>query len=302
MIRNRGGPRKKNQTKGVSSRGLSYTVAEDKVLCSAYLNVTRDPIVGTNQKSETYWERITNYYNTNTPGPARTTDSLISRWSTISKDTARFCGIKAEVDRRRQSGKTESDRIEDAVQQFRGLLGKPFQFLHCWQVLRNMRKWEDWVSGKKDDSTPNIEEGETERGSQGQAERDEEAYSGAAEIRRPIGRDRAKKRRSEGGQSSSSSACLELFERMAKNRELKHQQETVWAENSKNAQDRQLAVMEEHARMQREQLDFTRFLEENKIMLMDLGNCSEIARGYFLEIQQEIADKRRKQPRPSGSK
>ncbi len=39
-------------------RGRSYTQAEDKALCSAYLNVSRDPIVGANQTSDTYWDRI----------------------------------------------------------------------------------------------------------------------------------------------------------------------------------------------------------------------------------------------------
>lgn len=105
------GDKKKAAATAGSSRGTSYTIAEDKALCSAYLNVSRDPIVGTNQKSETYWERITNYYNDLKVGCYRTACSLTARWGVISKDTSLFCGIKAEVDRLRQSGKTEQDRV-----------------------------------------------------------------------------------------------------------------------------------------------------------------------------------------------
>ena len=46
--------RKKGKAKkGVSCRGSSFTHDEDLLLCVAYLNVSRDPIVCTNQSSET---------------------------------------------------------------------------------------------------------------------------------------------------------------------------------------------------------------------------------------------------------
>jgi hypothetical protein len=103
---------KRTKSKASSSRGPSYSTAEDKALCSAYLNVSRDPIVGAYQTDETYWERIAKYYNENNKFRVpRTPDSLATRWHNISKDTARFCGKKAEVDRRRESGKTEEDRV-----------------------------------------------------------------------------------------------------------------------------------------------------------------------------------------------
>jgi hypothetical protein len=37
----------------------------DETLCSAYLNMTKDPIVGVNQKMEIYWIRISKFYNEN---------------------------------------------------------------------------------------------------------------------------------------------------------------------------------------------------------------------------------------------
>jgi len=103
--------KKKTASKGGSSKGTSYTIAEDLALCSAYLNVSQDATVGTNQKSETYWERITNYYNNSKVPRTRTEIALSHHWGSIAKDTSLFCGIKGEIDRLRQSGKTEQNRV-----------------------------------------------------------------------------------------------------------------------------------------------------------------------------------------------
>jgi hypothetical protein len=81
-------------------------------LCSAYLNVSKDPIVGVNQKMESYWIRITKFYNENKKTEnARSLLSLQHRWADIQKDSAHFCGIYAEIERRNQSGKSEDDKV-----------------------------------------------------------------------------------------------------------------------------------------------------------------------------------------------
>jgi hypothetical protein len=43
----------------------NFTLTEYETLCSAYLNVSKDPIVGVNQSMQSYWVRITDYYNDN---------------------------------------------------------------------------------------------------------------------------------------------------------------------------------------------------------------------------------------------
>ncbi|XP_020272637.1 protein CLP1 homolog [Asparagus officinalis] len=54
----------------MASRGKAFSHKEDQVLCSAWLNVSQDPILGTNQRKETMWVRITTLYHQN-PGPER---------------------------------------------------------------------------------------------------------------------------------------------------------------------------------------------------------------------------------------
>jgi hypothetical protein len=43
-----------NSPTQVKSRTGNFTIAEDKAICSAFINVSKDPIVGVNQSSEAY--------------------------------------------------------------------------------------------------------------------------------------------------------------------------------------------------------------------------------------------------------
>jgi hypothetical protein len=105
-----------NSPTQVKSRTSNFTIAEDKAICSAFINVSKDPIVGVNQSSEAYWDRVHKFLYSNTPVERqRPAQSIRKRWGTIQKDTARFCFYKAEQDRKNQSGKTEEDRVSIIV-------------------------------------------------------------------------------------------------------------------------------------------------------------------------------------------
>jgi len=81
-------------------------------LCSAYLNVSKDPIVGVNQPIGSYWARITTYFLENKRTPYdRTQSSLQHRWGDIQKDTSRFSGFFAEIERQHRSGTNENDTV-----------------------------------------------------------------------------------------------------------------------------------------------------------------------------------------------
>lgn len=55
--------------KTVTRRLANYSQAEDEVLVSAYLNISKDPAIGTNQSGKSYWRRISEYYNEHTKAP-----------------------------------------------------------------------------------------------------------------------------------------------------------------------------------------------------------------------------------------
>jgi hypothetical protein len=84
----------------------------DETLCSAYLNVSKDPIVRVNQTMKCYFAIITKFYNENKKtANSRTQSSLQHRWSDIQKGISRFCGFYAKIERRNQSGKSEDDKV-----------------------------------------------------------------------------------------------------------------------------------------------------------------------------------------------
>ena len=93
-------------------RSKNYSREEDRALCSAYLNVCKDPSVGANQTIDTYWQRIHDYmYSHFSFEIERTPGSLAKRWEYIQRDVSRFCGCKNEQERLDASGVTEKDRV-----------------------------------------------------------------------------------------------------------------------------------------------------------------------------------------------
>ncbi|KAJ1255011.1 hypothetical protein BS78_K298900, partial [Paspalum vaginatum] len=128
---------------GGPHRTRNYIVQEDLCLCSAFLNVSKDPIVGTNQSSEGYWERIHQYYHAHrTFVSDRNPGSLVHRWTTIREAVQKFCGYKALQDRLDKSGHTEEDRIQAAIKMYRKHNKcKEFNFRHCWEALHEAQKW-----------------------------------------------------------------------------------------------------------------------------------------------------------------
>ncbi|KAJ1297650.1 hypothetical protein BS78_01G393200 [Paspalum vaginatum] len=93
-------------------RSVNYTQDEDLCLISSWLNVSKDPIVGTNQSLEAYWDHITKYYQEHKPSYSdRNKKSLQHRWDSINSAVSKFIGFKAQQDRLNESGKTGADRV-----------------------------------------------------------------------------------------------------------------------------------------------------------------------------------------------
>jgi hypothetical protein len=92
--------------------GVKFTVEEDLLIVSAWLNISMDPIAGNQQKHNVYWERIYDYFQQEkTSCTSRTANSLMHRWSTIQLKTNKFCGYLAQVERRNESGLNEQDKV-----------------------------------------------------------------------------------------------------------------------------------------------------------------------------------------------
>ncbi|KAI8542765.1 hypothetical protein RHMOL_Rhmol08G0165200 [Rhododendron molle] len=61
-------PTQKGSTPKRAQRGGKFTIEEDKLLVSAYLNVSLDAVQGNGQKLKTYWRRVWDYFHEHMPG------------------------------------------------------------------------------------------------------------------------------------------------------------------------------------------------------------------------------------------
>lgn len=101
-----------SQTSTKKVRGASFTIQEDQVLISAWLNTSIDSIQGNEQKSATFWERITEYYHQYKVFESdRSQQMLNQRWQKIQKYVNKFSGCIAGINQRNESGKTEQDKV-----------------------------------------------------------------------------------------------------------------------------------------------------------------------------------------------
>ncbi|PNT72975.1 hypothetical protein BRADI_2g51741v3, partial [Brachypodium distachyon] len=112
--------------KANNKRKGNFTDREDEVLVAAWLHACMDPIVGTEQKNATYWNRIHEEYESHKPeGSDRNVNSLSHRWSTVKEQVGRVV------------------------------------LMHCWNMLRFEQKWLAQVdrssqSNKKQKSSSNA--------------------------------------------------------------------------------------------------------------------------------------------------
>jgi hypothetical protein len=82
-------------------RTKNFNVDEDKLLVSAWLNVSLDLIQGTDQSKSTYWSRIHQYFHINkTFDSDRSQISLMSRWYGIQHDVNIFCSCVSRIEAR----------------------------------------------------------------------------------------------------------------------------------------------------------------------------------------------------------
>lgn len=96
-----------------SQRGRNFSIEEDILLVTAWLNTDIDLIQGNDTKPKTFWERISkNYHEHKTEIIVeRSIHSLSNRWSIIQLSTNKFCGYLAQVELKNSNGVSEQDKV-----------------------------------------------------------------------------------------------------------------------------------------------------------------------------------------------
>jgi hypothetical protein len=93
-------------------RGTNFSQKEDEALCNAWRRIGLDAIVGNEQKTSTYWDRIHELYKLLLKGDmARSAGSIEGRFHTINADCFKWSCCLAQVDHLNPSGTNAEDKV-----------------------------------------------------------------------------------------------------------------------------------------------------------------------------------------------
>lgn len=132
-----------------------WSITEDVVLISAWLNTSKDPIVSNEQKAGAFWKRIAAYFAASPKiqgGEKRESIQCKQRWQKINDFVSKFCGSYEVATRQKTSGMNENDVLQLAHQIFHNDHKIKFNFQHAWEELRYDQKWCAVASSKMDGS------------------------------------------------------------------------------------------------------------------------------------------------------
>ncbi|XP_044346456.1 glutathione S-transferase T3-like [Triticum aestivum] len=283
--------------KGKSNKGKNWSSDEDKVLIAAWANTSLD-IVGTDQNRDAYWDRISEYYNTHKESswPERNANAINCRYTTINRETSKFCGCLQQILNREESGRTIQEKTNDAHILFKEMdlkRKKPFTLMHCYVEFSKYPKWqtrEVETSLKKQkktiDASPGTATNDPADASSVRTNATSIHTDALEHEKRPDGVKRDKR-----GKADDSACKLSL--------------ETVWeaklekdeikeaARNARYAQQLELRKEEialkknEDARNKRE--DARRQFElDERVMLIDTSGMTDVQKQFYQAKQKEI--------------
>ena len=151
-----------------------WTPADDEVLISAWLNTSKDAVVGIDQKSGTFWKRVGEYYAESphvlAGGDKTEHNHCKQRWHKINDWTNKFCGAFAAAERQMTSGQNETDVLKLAHDIYYANHKQKFSVEHVWCVLRYEQKWISLNPSKTDTSSKRKTSESGDVGEQGEVE------------------------------------------------------------------------------------------------------------------------------------
>ncbi|XP_010418731.1 PREDICTED: glutathione S-transferase T3-like [Camelina sativa] len=133
-----------NEADGGRGSRKRWSAEEDINLISAWLNTSKDPVVSNEQRLQSFWKRVADYYKANDGSSgsiARGPSQCKARWNKINHVVNKFVGCYAQASSKRKSGESEDDVLRLAYEFFKNDMEKPFLLEHCWRELKHDQKW-----------------------------------------------------------------------------------------------------------------------------------------------------------------
>ncbi|KAL1219319.1 Glutathione S-transferase T3 [Cardamine amara subsp. amara] len=116
-----------------------WTPTEDFVLISVWLNTSKDPIVGNEQKAEAFWKRIAAYFASSPKLfglQKREPIHCKQRWGKLNDVVCKFVGCYEAATSLKSSGQNENDVMKLANQIYFNDHKSKFTLEHAWRELR----------------------------------------------------------------------------------------------------------------------------------------------------------------------
>ena len=114
-------------------------------MVSAWLNISKDAVIGVDQRFSTFWKRIASYYNKYRGDfAAREPRLMKSRWLKLNQAASRFTGCFKKCSDRRPSGASDADVMKAACDMYKSQYHVTFTCLHAWEALKDEPKWRSY--------------------------------------------------------------------------------------------------------------------------------------------------------------
>ncbi|XP_022029539.1 glutathione S-transferase T3-like [Helianthus annuus] len=195
--------RKKGETETHTPKKVElWTPKEEFALAQAWLDVSKDEIVGNDQDVKVFWRRIREkFFAAMDRGEYYTADSFSGKWTAMWTKISNFNNIHNILvnNHRKRSGSSNVDVITQAHNDYRLHHGHSFTMLNSWELLRKSPKWHlvppfDPTShrSKQSKSTSTTEPSEFDARTTINLNEDFDEFEQPQELPRPKGRDKSK--------------------------------------------------------------------------------------------------------------
>ncbi|PLW34330.1 hypothetical protein PCANC_25504 [Puccinia coronata f. sp. avenae] len=124
----------------------NFNEDKDVQICCSWLEVTDNPLNSTNQTSTTFWARVCEHYLIRIPMYQHPISSIKTCWQVLQRYINKFHGCLKQVKQANQSGLTQKDQLNRALELCAALEGRLFNNLCCYNILNEAEKWNSYFS------------------------------------------------------------------------------------------------------------------------------------------------------------
>ena len=157
------------EKKKENNRNKNYSPDEDLWLSKSYIYCTQDCVRGIDQTSTVFWSKIEAQFEIHRNArkvdgkgfgfPKRDCNSLRNRWQkTILRKVNKFVAIYHSIESHPPSGVPENQWPDLAMKSYFRQEGHAFQFLGCWEYLKDKEKFKVPQEIVVEDGSEEVEE------------------------------------------------------------------------------------------------------------------------------------------------